>query len=175
MLSARHHLVVAKLNETMKPKVRFPKFTTFEIDVMDWESVLLWSEAFGQRLEARPFSKSILEKNPLESVRHVDKQVLWKVVYRRYEEFSHLFSKRDCCRNFGKQCTYLLLHQTTAQQSKQQPFEITLVGKKLYSYETSDSFGLDLIPSSITFEERYYLTFKYQLCFSKIEIKNKIQ
>jgi hypothetical protein len=175
--SSGRRLVVAKLKETMSPKVRYPKYTTFDVDVLDWESVIWWSEAFGKsrEVESGPgFVAVSTPKSEFEAMKHTEKMVYWRVGYQKYAEFEHLFTKEDCCRNVGKQCTFILFNQTT-EKDKLQPFEITLIGKRLYEYETSDSYGLDVIPSSITIQERYYLTFKYRLFFTKTEIKKKLQ
>ena len=93
-----------------------------------------------------------------------------------YEDFEDILSKQDCCRSFGKQCSFVSLNQTVDETGKpQQKLFVSLVAKRLYSYETSDIYGRELIPSSLDFVDTFELTFSFQVIFMTIDLKNKNQ
>jgi hypothetical protein len=175
VISGRHQILVAKMKSVMKPKVRPPKVSEFEIDINDWESAQEWSQAFQQRVgESPPFSKDpIPVQSPTQvAMKSQEKVVLWQVIFRTYEEFRHLLTKDDCCRTFGKQCCFMLLNQTVQRKHK---FQVTCVAVRIYDYETSDVYGLDVIPSSVTFIDRYYLRFSFQIFMTTTTLRKKLQ
>ena len=168
--SQDHQLLIAKLKATMVPTVRQAKCSSFEMDILGWDKVVEWSAALKQNLPASPF----VSADPA-TIRALKKKVLlWAVVYSNYDECSHILSKDDCSRRIGKQICILLLDQNT-EKGKEQKLKISLHAERLYEYETSDSFGVDVISSSVKFVDRYILKAEYQLLFTKGVWGTKLQ
>lgn len=101
----------------------------------------------------------------------MQKIVVWRVTFKQWNEIV-LLTKEDCRRSFGKQCTMMLLDQTTSQVHS---LQVSLLGKRLYEFESDDLFGKKPIKHTIKHYDLFILHVKFRAMYIANDVVQQIQ
>jgi len=91
--------------------------------------------------------------------------------YRNWHELN-LITKDDCKRSFGQQSCIVLLQQMKDQELF---FEVSLHGKRIYEFQSSDPFGKMPLLDSVQHYDLFSIVVKFRGMYVANDVANKIQ
>jgi len=158
--SGKGQFFIGLLKESLPNTIRQLKWTTVDIPI-EKEDVCEWSEVFATQ------SQEDFDPNFRFQDGRPQRIILWKVQFQSWKE-NEVFMKEDGRRVMGQQATVVLIE-------KDKPFEVSLIGKRIYDYMSEDNFGKVPIQNSLKWYDLFHLHLKFKTFYAALDVANKLQ